>query len=159
MDKGISPLVASVILIALVVGIASMLSPWVKTFFKKRMGQTEEVSKGRISCTNAQPVFNLDDIHYNLTGANDSVNITLRNRGRVELYNFIVSLLIDGSSYSFEPKKERDSSNPLKPGLETTLRVDITENLEGTLRRVRVMAQNCPAYGIRECDLVEKECK
>jgi len=46
-NKGVSPLIAAIILIGFVVAVAAMISPWFTGLTKSKMYEVEEGSEGR----------------------------------------------------------------------------------------------------------------
>ncbi len=153
--KGVSPLIASIILIGFVVAVAAMISPWFTGLTKSKMYEVEEGSEGQIDCVFSSIDFDSSDISYNLSGSTDWVNITLDNTGTVSLYNFEVSLTVDGNTkiYSPMPYSQKTSSSPLEAGSRMILITNITDNLSGTLQKVRVVAKNCPNEAQKEVSL------
>lgn len=61
--KGISPLVATVILIAIGIFLAAVLSPYLTRLFKKRLGTSEKQEKEIMRCTGGAISIHPDPIH------------------------------------------------------------------------------------------------
>ncbi|MFB6089185.1 MAG: hypothetical protein ABEK36_05395, partial [Candidatus Aenigmatarchaeota archaeon] len=80
--------------------------------------------------------------------------------GSVDVYDPKISLHVNNRIYSYEPTKETDlnSSNKLEAGTQAYLVTNITDELSGTLKDVRVVFQNCPSNAVSSCDLINDEC-
>ena len=81
-QKGISPLIAAVLIIAFVIGLAWVVGPWIISFSKERALEVESQSETQVQCIYSGIDFTEDDIEYNLTGdpyPNSTVNITITN--------------------------------------------------------------------------------
>ena len=155
MQKGISPFISAMFLIVFVIAVSSILSPWFSSFTKGKTSAVEDNSEGQIDCIFSSLDFSSSDIEYNLTTTPDWVNITLDNTGSTNLYNFEVILTVDNEVkvYSPTPESQKNSSNPLNPGETTILIADITDDLSGTLEKIKVVAKNCPKEAKKEVEL------
>ncbi len=155
MNKGISPFIAAVILISFVIAVGTIVSPWFTSFTRTKAYDVEENSEGQIDCIFSSISFSSSDIDYNLTGT-DSVNITLDNTGSASLYNFEISLTVDGVVDIFSPTSntQKTQSNPLESGEAAILVTNLTgTDLSGNLEKVRVVAKNCPNEAKKEVEL------
>ncbi len=110
--KGISPLVAAILLIAFTVAIAGILATWADKFTKGKLAEIEPST----ACLGA-----LDINSVSFSGG--TISARMRNLGRnVNLSNFVTTLeYSDGEPFKIYPKKEPypiDSSVPqfLSPG-------------------------------------------
>lgn len=162
--KGVSPIISTVLIIAFVVAVANIVAPWIIKFTKERSQEVEDKSEGQVECIYSSIDFDTDDIDYSLTGErypNSTVNITVTNSGSEPLHSPQISLKVNKQTYSYQPTTETNvtSSNPLSAGTQTYLITNITDNLSGTLKKVRIVFRNCPNNAIRECDLVNDECQ
>lgn len=153
--KGISPFIAAIFLIAFVIAVGSLVSPWFTSFAKSRSSEVESRSEGQIECIFSSLDFSSSDIDYSLDTSPDWVNITLDNTGDGELYNFEVTLIVSGEAKIYSPTiaSQKTSSNPLESGERMILVTNVTENLSGTLQKVRIVAKNCPQEAKREIEL------
>ena len=152
-NKGISPLISAVILIAIVIGVGTIISGWSSQFIKKQTGKVGE--RGQIDCVYSSLYFKPADVDCNLSGTPGlGLNVTVTNTGSVDLYDFEVTLtLADHSVYSYglTAATNKTSSNPLKSGSKAHLNVNITDDLSGnTPAKVRVVAKNCPQNAYKE---------
>lgn len=160
--RGISPLVATVLLIALVIAVANLAGPWFQDFLKGKTGQVERKSEKEVECIYSDIDFDSSDVASETNLSSSRVNITLDNSGNEPLYNFTVSYTINGSGYSGNVvDNQPTSSDPLKPGSRVILKTKIQNStpLTGkTLQEVRVSTRVCPNLE-RTCDLIEEECE
>jgi len=155
MNKGISPFIAAIILIAFVVAVGAIVSPWFSSFTKEKTANIKDKSEGQIDCIFSSLDFTSSGINYNLTTTPDWVNITLDNTGSGNLYDFEISLTVNGSVsvYDSTVASQKTSGNPLEPGERTILITNITDDIIGTLQKVRVVAKNCPQEAKKELEL------
>lgn len=160
--KGISPLIAAVILIAFVVAVANIAGPWFQNFLTGKTSQVEKKSEKSVDCIYANMDFGYSDIESSTNLNSNLVNITLDNSKQEPLYNFTVSYVIDGKGYSGKViQNQATESDPLKSGSRTTLVTEIqnSSSISGkTLQKVRVSTRVCPGLE-RTCDLVAEDCK
>lgn len=80
MKKGISPLIATVLLIGFVVAIAAIVMLWGKGFIEERTAKEGALSKAKLDCTNINIKFIKIDGGY----------VIIENRGNVEVNAFKV---------------------------------------------------------------------
>ena len=155
MQKGISPFIAAILLIAFVVAVGAVVSPWFTSFTKSKTSAVESKSEGKVDCIFSSLDFSSSGIEYNLTTTTDWVNITLDNTGSTSLYDFEISLTVDNEVKIYSPTTDtqKNSTNPLRPGERTILVTNITDDLSGTLQKIRVMAKNCPHEAKKELTL------
>lgn len=152
--KGISPFIASILLIAFVVAAGVMLSPWFSSFTWSQAKGIEYKSEGQIDCIFSSLDFTSSDIDYNFSTTPDWVNVTLDNTGSANLYDFQVILTVDGAAGIYDPASysQKTSGDPLVPGgsmvLVTNLTVDYDDLAE--LQKVRIVAKNCPQEAKKE---------
>jgi len=161
--KGVSPIISTVLLVAFAIALATIVGPWLTGFTKDRGKEVDERGEKQVECVYSSIDFEQEDIYYNLnddTYPDSTVNITITNSGSVDVYDPKISLHVNNRIYSYEPTKETDlnSSNRLEAGTQTYLVTNITDELSGTLKDVRVVFQNCPSNAVSSCDLINDEC-
>lgn len=76
--KGISPLVASVLLIAFVVAIATIIMGWMGTFTRETTATISNRTTEAVDCASAG--INIDDV-YLTAGVNGTIRAIVRNTG------------------------------------------------------------------------------
>ncbi|MGC8812240.1 MAG: hypothetical protein ACP5O8_01480 [Candidatus Aenigmatarchaeota archaeon] len=102
MRKGISPLVAAVLLIAATMGIATILTYWASTFIKSSL--PEVANQSYSPCLYAD--FNIYSCSYtNSTPTKGNITLILKNLMNVELRNLTATVFYAGNikSYSLQP--------------------------------------------------------
>ncbi len=77
--KGISPLIAAVLLIAFTVAIATLVMGWFSTFTRTTTTTVSNKTSQAISCSNAQ--ISIDDVYIRLNATESDVNIHIKNTG------------------------------------------------------------------------------
>ncbi len=133
--KGISPLIAAVILIAFTLAIAGMMATWATTFVREKTGTISKEAK----CIGA-----LDISSPSLSGTNASV--TVKNTSpEIQLVGIKASLIYADVSKNKEYElKDYGVTDPL-PVASTDWAIidtgDATKPLE-----IEVSASNCPDY-------------
>jgi flagellin-like protein len=129
MKKGISPIIASVLLIALVIATAGIYSGWFTNFIKSITSMIKETEEKRITCTyGGISLSNLEfnTSYHNLTGEIDNTDI-------IVLGNIDLEIFYDNST-----KEEKDLDKVLEPGEKDVFNVLIDSNYQ----KVRVIT-NC----------------
>ncbi|MDY6761920.1 MAG: archaellin/type IV pilin N-terminal domain-containing protein [Candidatus Nanohaloarchaea archaeon] len=89
--KGVSPLIAAVLLIAFTMAVAAILTAWVTTFTQEQTSQLGNQSAQQIDCN-----FGQIDV-FSRESSTRWVNISLENSGRVDLTNISVTAVAGGS--------------------------------------------------------------
>lgn len=88
--KGISPLVAAVLLIAFVVAIATLVMGWMGTFTRETTSTISNKTTEAVDCASAS--INIDDTYLS-SGVDGSVRATVRNVG------FADNLVVKAASF------------------------------------------------------------
>jgi flagellin-like protein len=85
-SKGISPLIAAVLLIAFTIAIGVIVSTWSTTFTRDQVAGIETKSKTAVKCSESRFYFSNDSIVANGT----RFTVRISNEGNVNLTNFLV---------------------------------------------------------------------
>lgn len=93
--KGISPILASVLLLAVTISVAGIFSGWAPNIANTVTGEAENQTTHRLDCNKASA--QLISATYNSSGNND-VDITLRNDGREDLEQLILAAFDENDS-------------------------------------------------------------
>lgn len=93
--KGISPLIATVLLIAFTVAVAGIVSLWVTSFAKTATQQTENKSLTQITC--AYGAISLSDVNF--CGTRGEVSGRLSNKGQIALNSIRVQVIYANGSF------------------------------------------------------------
>ena len=78
--KGISPLIAAVLLIAITVAIATLVTGWVSSTVRSTQVSVENKTTEAVECAGASIV--VDDVYVNDNGATATVRAVVRNSGQ-----------------------------------------------------------------------------
>lgn len=87
-SKGISPILASVLLLAVTISVAGVFSGWAPDIAQSITEQTENQTDHRLDCNKASAT--LVSATYNISG-NEDVDVTVRNNGRADFEQLIVA--------------------------------------------------------------------
>ena len=156
--KGISPVIASVLLIGITVAVGVMLSSWITHWIGTR---TQDISGACATSTN----YRIDSVRFQ-TSANN-MTIMLTNLGTVELYGFSVQvmnatdvLVYNSSDTKFKISPNITQGSPLKQQRSAIIVVSMTGDYDSGLGRttdqVKILNSACPAYSA-EINSVVKE--
>ncbi len=144
MKKGISPLLATVILIALTLAVAALLGSWFTSVTRIQTGIIEEDIATQINCTGA--LLEISDVSC----SNDTqrIQVTITNLGNnIELYNFSTLVTLNDTFY-LNGTGGPNSTNPLNPGEQAILDYFCSNTQycidDVAVTRVRVSSHNCP---------------
>jgi len=119
--KGLSPFIASVLLIAFVLAVAAVFSGWYTSFVKETTEDVETHSKKRVTCVHGGIALN--NIKFNST----EVNMTgeVENTDVIDLGSITIELFYDNAT-----RVENDLSMTLKPGERDTFNIASNSNYE-----------------------------
>ena len=130
--KGVSPLIAAVVLIAFTISIAFIVANWATSFVST---QTESISS-EIQCVGAldadSPTFSGSTVSIRVSNFNPKINLT----------NLKISVFYDDASLNID--SVATNVDVLGPGDTKTISHNTQENTRP--KSVRVVASNCPAY-------------
>ncbi len=168
--KGISPMIAIVLLIAFTVAVGGILSLWLTTLTSTQTTTTGSAAEKQILC--ARSVLSIEEVTHSVIGSDNLVNVTVVYKyGDENLYNFTLTF-IDNARNSFTLNQTRlseivvqynnSAGEQFSPGMMTVWSLNLTDaqsgetgadSLTGTsLQSVRVRAlcqTNYPVSG--EC--------
>lgn len=104
--KGISPLIASVLLIAITAVTASLITVWARSLVTEQAG----VVKSEIECVGA---LDLSEVKYD----NGNLTLTIRNLGNIDIEGIRASVIYDDATKNTEyVLKDYGVAEPLSPG-------------------------------------------
>lgn len=152
--KAISPLVAMVVLIIIVFGIAGVIGPWLLNLVRTTTGQSGENTAAQLMCRNFAYDFDTnygsDGIEYDFSGTDDMLKAKIDNKGSVNVYNFSFEITIETAgnliikNYNVAEASQKTEDNPLKPGQSVILTANISEDISGALKEVKILNDVCP---------------
>jgi flagellin-like protein len=138
--KGISPLIATILLIAFAVGIAGIFIMWISPFSKERMEDTSDVADKQMKC--AKSVMEITEVKYGTTS-----NITLHySHGTEYLYNFTMSVIdsnrkvVNLNRTQLTPQYNDTGNQRFSPGMLAVWTVDTSSLTGNELQSVYVNA-------------------
>lgn len=133
MRKGISPFIASVVLIAVAVAVAGVFSTWLTGFTKETAEEVGKHSEKRVTCSYGG--IALEDLEYNKT--------TGSFRGKVENIDIIPLGNIDLEIFYGDDTREKVELNmTLEPGERNVFSVAVSKMNTTAYERIRVIT-NC----------------
>ncbi|MEM5777559.1 MAG: archaellin/type IV pilin N-terminal domain-containing protein [Candidatus Aenigmatarchaeota archaeon] len=143
--KGVSPLIATVLLIAFTLSIAGLLGGWLSGLTKTQTETLEKSSKETMNCTGS--VLNIINVVCGNATPNEpnALRIVLANEGNNALYGFSTFAQIENNQY-INSTGGPTVDLPLFPGDHTTLEYYCpTICTDGSIvSKVRVSPSNCP---------------
>ncbi len=145
--KGVSPVIAAVILIAISVAVGVMISGWVMQWVNKEIG-------GASSCS-SYSTYRIDSAKY--TSSDNNLTIKLTNMGKLGLYGFSVQLINDthvklynSSSPDIKISPNVTASEPLSEQRSAIIIVNVDgaegdySSLAMTATEIKVLNDECP---------------
>ncbi|MBI2543335.1 MAG: hypothetical protein HYW24_04060 [Candidatus Aenigmarchaeota archaeon] len=135
--KGISPLIATVLLIAFTVGIGGLISVWSSGFTQTTTGIVGKEGENAVICSNG--ALDVSDLKY----CNNNVSGIIKNNGRIALGN--ITLQVTFTNASLVSLALNDSSGvylALKPGQIGTFNVSIGGASSGNYNKLYLYT-NC----------------
>ena len=144
MKKGISPLLATVILIALTLAVAALLGSWFTSVTRMQTDIIEETAATQINCTAAH--LEISDV--TCSGSSDNIKVSITNLGNdIALYNFTTLVTIN-NTYYLNSTGGPNSTNQLNPGEQAILsyHCDNTTYCVNGIKvgKIRVTSLVCP---------------
>lgn len=85
--RGISPLIATVLLIGFTIALASIIFSWISSFTEERAGKTAEIVKSEVSCATSIEI-GVEKACIDSTG----IHFTLENRKNNDIGGFVIRL-------------------------------------------------------------------
>ena len=144
MKKGISPLLATVILIALTLSVAALLGSWFTSITRMQTEIIEEDITTQINCSAA--LLEITDVAC----SNDTqkIQVTITNLGNdIPLCSFSTLVTLNNTFY-LNSTGGPNSTDPLNPGEQAILEYFCSRTLycidDVGVSKVRVSPYNCP---------------
>jgi len=141
--KGVSPMIATVLLVASTITLSIIIVPWAIDFAQTQIGTVTDQGEEKVNCIEAGLNFQASDVGYNALTNPSRINVTIANTGLVGLYDFRLQFKL-GDAYSglYSPTTQYNSSSKVNPQQKVTLNASIPQ-LSGTLKSVRVISNYC----------------
>lgn len=121
--KGISPLIATILLIAFTVAVGGLLSVW---FSSLTTSQTQTVQAGSDALANcATTSLSITDVRYVASGSSRIVNVTIASSGNQNLKN-LTFVIAGGGAVTNSIKYYNSSGDDFTPGSIFATSIDTT---------------------------------
>jgi len=120
--KGISTILAFIVLIAITFSIAAMMNPWLFRAINDETDYIGNESETNIVCRNVQYSlvrgYGSEGIHMSLCEAPRYIRAKIKNYGSTNLYGFSFTLVYNESEIIIPVTQESQitESNPMRPG-------------------------------------------
>lgn len=137
MLKGISPLIAAVILIAFVIAVAAVASGFFTGFIKGRRAEIESKGESMVDCS----VANFDVDETTLRKYGHTLSLTIYNKGQTKLSDFMVT--VTGNNTGTEQHKVFDGT--VNPGNSQYMEANFTE-INTPIQKIMVLSKDCSNY-------------
>ncbi|MEM4663227.1 MAG: hypothetical protein QXM75_04355 [Candidatus Diapherotrites archaeon] len=134
MQKGISPIITTVMLVLISVVIAVMYFSWLHSFVGESIIKSEELGRKRINCSHAG--VTIISCAYD-KGGSELVSVVIENSGSVDLNGFKVIAI-----YSDESSDSNINSN-LYIDVGSRGTAHIYANPEKTVSKIRIIPLEC----------------
>jgi len=156
--KGVSPVIASVLLIGITVAIGVMLSSWLTHWVSTR---TQQASSACVTSTN----YRIDSATF--ASATDNATIIITNLGSVELYGFSVQVMnktdvsvFNSSDSRFRISPNITQTNSLKEQRSAVILLDMNgdyeSNLGSTADTIKVLNSACPTFSAETSTIIKE---
>lgn len=133
MKKGVSPFIATVLLIAFAIAVAAIFGGWLSSFTQTTTEEVQKRSEKRVTCNYGG--IALEDLDYNKTTANFS--------GKVENTDIIVLGNIDFEIFYADASRTKlDLNITLLSGEKNTFNENVTKMNTTSYDKIRVIT-NC----------------
>ncbi len=140
--KGVSPLIATVMLIVIVVSIVALMSGWLTSFF---MGTRETVSNRTdtsVDCTGA--IMTIDAVYLkNGTFPLGEANVVVRNEGLVDDLAIMAAVLYNTTGHNFSTATPLPVTDLDRGGVETLRFANLSINENCTAFSRVVVTNQC----------------
>ncbi len=143
--KGLSPLMASVMLIAFTLAVAALIGSWFTSMTKTETATIEKGSVETINCTKGLVV--VTGVICRATGDYHDIQIGINNQGQLNLYDFSSVIKINNTFISNNTGGP-NSSTQLDAGGQDVLTYGCGDTVcveNVSIESVRVSAGNCPS--------------
>lgn len=136
MKKGISPLIAAVILIAFVIAVAGIVSGFFTGFFKQRQGEISQKGEAMVDCGTALFDADANTFSFNSTG-NNKTELTVYVEGESDIQGFNMTVYNAGK----DTEQISGASGTFSPG--DSARLSGTTTLTPPFTKVTVTTPSC----------------
>lgn len=125
--KGISPMIATVLLIAFTLAIAGIFSGWLTSFTKSTSTTVQERSDTRVTCSYGG--IALSNLEYNTTASNGNITGNIENTDIVDLGDIDIEIFFTNAT-----RYLGDLNRTLQPGEKDTFQIFINTTTYDKIR-------------------------
>lgn len=157
---GISPLIATAIIISLVFALGAIIAPFTFQLATTTTNETTTTVTETLKCRNMaydfETSFGIDGVNWNFSGSTTLVEVRIMNTGTINVHDFSFEILLNSTNgleikhYDTNSSFQKTSSSPLKPSQSAILRAAIPDDLNGTLKEVKILNQVCLNVFVRQ---------
>lgn len=152
-EKGVSPLIATVLLIAFTLSIAGLLGGWLSSMTKSQTEALSQQSTELINCTQSL----IDIVQVSCSNSTPSeqrmIRIAVTNLGSNNMYDFSTFAQINNNQY-VNNTGGPNSTNPLSSGESVVLLYGCDQTSVcpkgAVINRVRVTPSTCPSKWVEK---------
>ncbi len=138
--KGVSPLVATVMLIVIVVSLVALISGWLTTMLTDTRETVSNRTSESVHCTGA--AISIESVYIVTNSTEGTASLILKNNGIVDELNVISAVLYNVSGDNFSAVSEMPITN-FGRGAITTIRFGNTSFEDCSSFSEAVVATNC----------------
>ncbi len=142
--KGISPILASVLLLAVTLSVVGVFSGWAPQIAETVQGETENKTLHRLQCDKAS--VDIVSASYNTSGGEDLV-VAVRNTGREDLDNLTVT--------EFDENDVLGEQTDLSVSAGELNDANISSGVETSPSYVRVYSEKCGSVTAETTEITE----
>lgn len=139
--KGISPLMAGVLMIAFTLAVAAIIGSWLTSISRTETAEVETGFRTTINCSKG--VIDIVDVTCLASAPNEELTVAINNVGDVDLDDFSLSGKINVGGLFANATSYNLTLGRGQMGLLKYTFNNLTYN--GTVKTVRVTAGNCPS--------------
>ena len=133
--KAISPLIAIIVLVALVVTLGGLLSVWLTSFFYEASSEDDTCAITTLF-TVTGPTYNASD---------GQIKLMVKNTGRDDLYNFTLEL-DNGTLFALVPATSPNETYSLAPGRSQYVMANASHYNITNIDTVKLLVASCPTH-------------
>ena len=158
--KGISPFIATVLIISFTIGAGVLLGPWIYSLTKSQAETIGGETETRLDCQYGGIRIDDECINIDFSGDPYFLNFTLENTGTVDLYDFKCEIYQDGLIYSYSVNDSRTNTiftkdSPLgsRESRIVSVNLNTSELSSANPDWVRIIVTRCPTVSDKVTNL------
>jgi len=139
-DKGVSPIIAAIVLMAIVVSVASIVGPWFIEFVGERTERTGEIGEREIGCMYAD--LYIRNVHVEENEHEVNLTMEIENTGDGELSDFWTEVTHEDATISHMRPENYDQV--LREGSRRTFVAGFNATEKGNASKITFYSEYCP---------------